>query len=430
MRSLLFLFYFIFFSQGYQEGEYIGDNPKTEIHLAAAAGNIQRLNELIEKDPLSIDYAIPPQKKIENNDCPSCSYPFNLDDLTTPLHWAVKFEQLETVQFLVEKGANIHLQRRDGWTALHYSANNGNVKITKFLLQSGAKVDAVMLTEAKATPLHFAANKGHTEVVKILLESGASPNQKKQDGLTPLHDASMKGFLEIAQLLVQYGADPSILSEEEYSPFHRAVMENHFEMVQLFLEKGVDPNLKRGFDGRAIHDASYFGHDKVIKLLIDKGANLDVRTVDGITPLMTAIHAGNENTVHLLLDNCADASVSNYEGKMVYDGLQGRMKDLFSKRENRLEENEIENWNKSDVCFWISLKQKEKSLPRGFIPIFFKNQIDGQKLLQLTNPTLQEIGIDSLEYQNRLLKAIEKEKFPNLLDKTSKYLKKLKNIIL
>ena len=56
----------------------------------------------------------------------------------TPLYWASGTGDLETVISLVEHGADVNIQRKDGWAALHEAAFYNHVEICRFLLASGA----------------------------------------------------------------------------------------------------------------------------------------------------------------------------------------------------------------------------------------------------------------------------------------------------
>ncbi len=49
---------------------------------------------------------------------------------------------LDTMSFLIERGANIHTADEDGNTVLHLAINNHNPEMIKLLLSRGAKADA------------------------------------------------------------------------------------------------------------------------------------------------------------------------------------------------------------------------------------------------------------------------------------------------
>ena len=51
----------------------------------------------------------------------------------TPLHYAVKINNLKLVRYLISKGANIHLVNRKGKTPLNLAEDYENEKIVNYL---------------------------------------------------------------------------------------------------------------------------------------------------------------------------------------------------------------------------------------------------------------------------------------------------------
>ena len=100
-------------------------------------------------------------------------------------------QNLEIVQlFLNVCGADIVHARAsaDGRTALHLSCEESdNPEVTEFLLESGAKVNAVG-TDGE-TPLFWSICRGRLECTKVLLAAGAAVNHRRTDGRTPLDRA-------------------------------------------------------------------------------------------------------------------------------------------------------------------------------------------------------------------------------------------------
>lgn len=84
---------------------------------------------------------------------------------------AAEYGDLNGVQSMLAKGANINTQNKYGATALMMASWNG-----------------------------------HTEVVKALLAKGADVNVQRKDGLTALFMASQRGHKEIVSLLKSAGA--------------------------------------------------------------------------------------------------------------------------------------------------------------------------------------------------------------------------------
>jgi len=54
------------------------------------------------------------------------------------MHVAAKWGQLSMIVLLVEKGAYINIQTRDGLTPLHCAARSGYVRVVDYLLENNA----------------------------------------------------------------------------------------------------------------------------------------------------------------------------------------------------------------------------------------------------------------------------------------------------
>ena len=81
--------------------------------------------------------------------------------------------------------SNINDRRGDdGSTLLSTAALHGRYEIAKYLIESGAKVDAA--NNDGNTPLHVAAFLCRKEIVQLLLEKGGSVSQKNNRNETPI----------------------------------------------------------------------------------------------------------------------------------------------------------------------------------------------------------------------------------------------------
>ena len=95
------------------------------------------------------------------------------------------------VELLLQHGAEINLQRSDGWTALVIAASNGHERLVELLMQHGAEVN--LQDSDGATALMNAANEGHERVVELLLWRGAEVNLQEKKGFTALMSAAQHG---------------------------------------------------------------------------------------------------------------------------------------------------------------------------------------------------------------------------------------------
>ena len=105
---------------------------------------------------------------------------------------------LETVDLLLKKGANPHLQDGMG-TALMAASFKGSKPIVQRLLAAGAKVDD--RNGIGATALMFAAMTGKIDVVRTLLNHRADSKAIDQRGLDAKQLAQQQGNDQMVDLL-------------------------------------------------------------------------------------------------------------------------------------------------------------------------------------------------------------------------------------
>ena len=91
---------------------------------------------------------------------------------------------------------------KTGWTPLHYAASSGQVAVIEFLLDNSAYIDAE--SPNGTTPLMMAAMYGSPEAVKVLIQAGADLNIKNQLGMTAL-DFAVRGNRQNAKELIETG---------------------------------------------------------------------------------------------------------------------------------------------------------------------------------------------------------------------------------
>lgn len=103
----------------------------------------------------------------------------------TPLHLASQEGKTKAVEALLRNsGLRVdNTDERHNNTALHYAALYGRINTVEFLIDSGADIDAV--DKNGNTALHLAVIRDQVDTLKTLLESKADPNLQNKHGNTP-----------------------------------------------------------------------------------------------------------------------------------------------------------------------------------------------------------------------------------------------------
>ena len=133
--------------------ELLASGVELNVYEAAGTGQTARLRELIAADPSLIN-----------------SHSF---DGFTPLGLAVFFGQRETVEALLDAGADVNIASRESMkvSPLASASAAGQVDIARLLIAHGANVNA--RASGDFTPLHESAASGRIEFAKLLLENRA-----------------------------------------------------------------------------------------------------------------------------------------------------------------------------------------------------------------------------------------------------------------
>jgi hypothetical protein len=100
------------------------------------------------------------------------------------LHLATSFADIEIVNLLLEKGADIDICDFQGKTSLMGAVMHRRKDMVKLLLDKGAGINKTTVND-KLTPLHFAVMMGDLEGVKLLLNRGANLNARANLSLRP-----------------------------------------------------------------------------------------------------------------------------------------------------------------------------------------------------------------------------------------------------
>jgi ankyrin repeat protein len=192
-----------------------------------------------------------------------------------------------------------------GGTSLHVAAEQGQLQRVERLLSKGAEINA--LDGNGNAPLHLAVIYGHPEVAMLLVRSGADVHakQKNKMGGTPLFWAAQNGYKDLVALILEKSPGNGLECEDAWAVLSLAASAGHRDVVELLLSKGASANAKdnEGLGMTPLHFVARYGRGesgKVVELLLNKGAQINARDNQGRTPLSCAMQEGNKETAEVL----------------------------------------------------------------------------------------------------------------------------------
>ena len=140
--------------------------------------------------------------KLENN--LTCNKNFRRHSVNQAFLMSCRFNGLNTVNVLLERGADPSGKDKNGSTPLHFAARRGNEEIVKVLLEH-PKVCVNVIDGSGKTPLHLACSEGHKKICQLLLNYGADIKAITAGKTTPLHNAILNGHTEVARMILNRG---------------------------------------------------------------------------------------------------------------------------------------------------------------------------------------------------------------------------------
>ena len=120
----------------------------------------------------------------------------------TPLQLGIAHQSTDVVAWLLDAGADVTLQDREGKTALHAAVEYSMVSVAEAVIRKNPEVVDIPDVHGNQ-PLWVAVFKarGDFELVELLLRHGADPTHKNKADMSPVDMARRKKNFELLELL-------------------------------------------------------------------------------------------------------------------------------------------------------------------------------------------------------------------------------------
>jgi ankyrin repeat protein len=281
---------------------------------------------------------------------------------------AVRFGKLDTVDLLLQYGADVNEVTGFYGTVLQRAARSCNIKMVTLLLehpknaanvnQRGGKYGTALQTSVSGDESGV-SDKERIEMINLLRDKGASlsiaegpygtvlhiamlnmseavvrhvlditklpPDLKDLDGRTPIHIAAYRDYWNLVSELRSRSEIPSLRMEDEQGrmPVHHAAAGGSISFLEGLVEReGKDILNSPDKDGwTPLHWACrQYSTSAAVRWLIDNGASAQAKTKDGWTPKHVAIYH----------DNPLAAELCDYGDLELSDGLPEEAEDVIS----------------------------------------------------------------------------------------------------
>ena len=248
-----------------------------------------------------------------------------------------------TLDLLLNAGADLNAQDKEGNTALHFLAEGrraGAAQLTEALLDRGARSDLKNhqgLTSLETTsPEDSAVKRINSRLVREAIQQYQERQQSPEVDNNPVsafeeHQAHELGaqFDSVSERFAgehidhyaddEFDREPPSPSRNAFpdgnTDLHDAAANGHLERTIALLREGANPNLPDEHGNTPLHNAAYVNATEITERLLDAKADPNAVNRDGNTPLHVAIHFSGEGdydaTIRRLLDAGAGLELRN-----------------------------------------------------------------------------------------------------------------------
>jgi uncharacterized protein len=311
----------------------------------------------------------------------------------TALMWAAAERHPDVVKALIEAHADLKAHTKQGFTPLHFAARVGDLESVKYLLAAGVDINILTAGQSEGgaaegsgrggaggrgggggtngyTALLVATTRAQIDVALYLLDHGADPNVGAA-GFTPLHWAStswegyasnpvygfadpMSGIsdrqakLRLVKALLAHGANVNARMTKRppnfatgytdavgATAFLLAASVDDVEMMRLLLQAGADPKIATATNATAIMAATGLNHGigeslltekdatDAVKFLLDLGLDAKGETTFGENALFGPAYRGWNTLLAQLVDLGVNVNAVSKAGVTPYLAAAG-----------------------------------------------------------------------------------------------------------
>ena len=233
---------------------------------------------------------------------------------------AAKNQDQATVRVLLKEKVDVNTPQGDGATALHWAVHWNDLDTIDLLIRGGARVDAA--NDYGVTPLSLACTNGSARAAVVLLAAGANPNAALTTGETALMRCAYSGSPDAVAALLANGANVNASEPSRgQTALMWAVAQRHPKVVRVLIERGADVHARSKAVPQLVGIGEGGNLDNPGGGSVDSGEDIGKSGMEieegGFTPLMFAAQQGDLDSTRLLLKAEANVNDTAADGNSV-----------------------------------------------------------------------------------------------------------------
>lgn len=207
------------------------------------------------------------------------------------------------VRRLLDEGHNPNVKNSAGWTPLIFATTSGSHETVQALINAGADIDEV--ENDLWSPVLVATFKNFEEIAVALIDQGANPLLKSIQGSSAFDVASARGQMQVLDAIERWRQRRSAIDDLN-AELLDASLNGDANAISNLLAEGAEANSANGKGYSPLIGASRSGCVDCVRILLQAGADVNHVESDGWSPLTFASSGGAIDVINVLIENGAD----------------------------------------------------------------------------------------------------------------------------
>jgi len=253
----------------------------------------------------------PVEMAVDNGELLMCKMLIQYGASADHLIPAMKHDNTEIFQALLQSGANTSAFDRAGECVVSHAVKGGKLNILTMIAQSEQGLDGFSVDKNGIPVIAHAVAANNIEMVRLLLENGADPQALTGSGQPLIVEAVAGGNSALVFILIEAGADATVLNRDGTSLLTTAVGAGNLDLCLVLCNANVSPICSFPNDETVLNNAVRAGNYQIVQLLLDRSSPMNDRDLVLATQGTTRDH---RRIARLLLNRGANASAVDSNG--------------------------------------------------------------------------------------------------------------------